>query len=95
MPKPLDKLLLNPVRLTIVSTLMGVAECDFNYLKKVTETTQGNLSIQLKKLSEENYIRIRKTFENNYPKTNCSITARGKKCFETFFINLQSYHTKG
>ena len=40
--------------------------------------SQGNLSIQLKKLKEENYIQIEKTFSNNYPKTSCRITRRGK-----------------
>ncbi|RZP01771.1 MAG: ArsR family transcriptional regulator, partial [Flavobacteriales bacterium] len=50
MNKSIDKLLLNPIRLKIISTLISVSECDFNYLKKITESTQGNLSIQLKKL---------------------------------------------
>ena len=50
---PLDKLLVNPTRLMIVSVLAKVENCDFNYLKQITETTQGNLSIQLKKLKEK------------------------------------------
>jgi len=68
-----------------------VENCDFNYLKKVTETTQGNLSIQLKKLRESDYISIEKSFENNYPKTNCSITKIGVKAFEDHFTNLKNY----
>ena len=52
MNKSIDKLLLNPIRLKIISTLINVSECDFNYLKKITESTQGNLSIQLKKLKQ-------------------------------------------
>ena len=58
------------------------------YLKKVTESTQGNLSVQLKKLKEEKYIEIEKTFRNNYPKTSCSITENGRIQFEEFFKNL-------
>ena len=88
---PLDKLLINPTRLIIMSVLTKVDNCDFNYLKKVTETTQGNLSIQLKKLKESHYISIEKSFENNYPKTNCSITKTGIKAFEDHFKNLKEY----
>ena len=89
--RPLDKLLINPARLMIVSVLAKVDCCDFNYLKQITETTQGNLSIQLKKLRESGYISIEKSFENNYPKTSCSITKVGVKAFEDHFINLKNY----
>lgn len=89
--KPLDKLLVNPVRLIIISVLANVENCDFNYLKKLTQTTQGNLSIQLKKLKENDYISIEKSFENNYPKTTCFITKTGRKAFESHFANLKNY----
>ena len=56
----MNKLLFNPIRLKIMSSLINNSECDFNYLKKITESTQGNLSIQLKKLKEEKYINIKK-----------------------------------
>ena len=88
MTKSMDKLLFNPIRLKIMSSLINNSQCDFNHLKKITETTQGNLSIQLKKLKEEKYIEIEKTFSNNYPKTSCSITKKGKIKFEEFFKSL-------
>ena len=87
----MDKLLFNPVRLKIMSTLLSVDNCDFKYLKTITETTSGNLSIQIKKLKEKKYIRVKKTFENNYPKTKCKVTEKGKNCFKKFFQDLQSY----
>ena len=71
-----------------MSSLINNSQCDFNHLKKVTEATQGNLSIQLKKLKEEKYIEIEKKFINNYPKTSCSITQKGKIKFENFFKDL-------
>ena len=58
----------------VMSVLVKVSSCDFNYLKKITESTQGNLSVQLKKLAESEYISIAKSFENNYPKTKLKIT---------------------
>ena len=92
---PMNKLLFNPIRLKIMSSLINNSECDFNYLKKITESTQGNLSIQLKKLKEEKYINIKKKFTNNYPKTSCSITEKGKIKFEEFFKNLITLKENG
>jgi DNA-binding transcriptional ArsR family regulator len=89
----MDKFLFNPIRLKIMSSLINNSECDFNHLKKITGSTQGNLSIQLKKLKEEKYIDIEKTFSNNYPKTSCSITERGKIKFEDFFKDLIKMRT--
>jgi DNA-binding transcriptional ArsR family regulator len=86
----MDKLLLNPIRLKIISTLLGVSSCDFNHLQKVTESSKGNLSVQLKKLEVSKYILITKSFKNNYPNTSCSITNLGSKRFEDFFKSLMS-----
>ncbi len=86
----MDKLLLNPIRLKIISSLLGVSSCDFNHLQKVTESSKGNLSVQLKKLEESNYISISKSFKNNYPNTSCSVTKLGSKRFEEFFKSLMS-----
>ena len=89
--EPLDKLLINPIRLMVMSVLVKVSSCDFNYLKKITESTQGNLSVQLKKLAESEYISIAKSFENNYPKTKLKITKKGILAFENHFKNLKKY----
>ena len=91
MNKPIDKLLFNPIRLKIISTLINTSECDFSYLKKITESTQGNLSIQIKKLKENDYINIEKSFKNNYPQTTCSITKKAKIKFEEFFETILTY----
>ncbi len=73
-----------------MSTLISVDTCDFNYLLKVTESTKGNLSIQLKKLGQEKYINVKKCFENNYPKTRYKITSKGVRLFEQFFKDIQT-----
>lgn len=87
----LDPLLNQQVRLAVVSILLKVKKADFNFLKEQTKTTQGNLSHQLKKLKEANYILVEKTFEKNYPKTYCSITAKGKKAFEEYVKQMKLY----
>ncbi len=87
----LDNILNQQVRLAVVSILINVNKADFNYLMEQTQTTQGNLSHQLKKLKEAKYIKIEKIFENNYPKTLCSLTKNGKKAFEGYVTQMKQY----
>ena len=89
--KNLDPLLSQQLRLAIVSTLMKLKSADFNYLKEVTGATQGNLSHQIKKLKEADYIKVEKTFENNYPKTYLQIAPKGKKAFEAYVNAIKDY----
>ena len=42
---------------------------DFNELKQVLEATQGNLSVQLRKLEEAGYVTIEKSFLDRKPLT--------------------------
>jgi DNA-binding MarR family transcriptional regulator len=70
---------------------MNVESAEFSYLKEETEATQGNLSAQLKKLAEANYVEIKKTFKNNYPNTTVSLTEKGRKAFESYVKDISSY----
>lgn len=56
--KELDPLLHSQLRLAVMSILMNVEEADFVYLKEKTESTAGNLSVQLDKLSAAGYIDV-------------------------------------
>lgn len=89
--KDLDPLLSSQVRLAIISLLMRVKSADFLYLKENTDTTQGNLSHQLKKLKEAKYIDIAKSFKNNYPHTSCKITIKGRDAFEKYVEDIKTY----
>ncbi|MBR98901.1 MAG: hypothetical protein CMC57_02910 [Flavobacteriaceae bacterium] len=95
MNKNLNKVFLNQIRLEVMSILLTVDNCNFSFLKEKTNASQGNLSIQLKKLKNAGYIKIEKTFQNNYPKTKCRITSRGRKSFEHFFNTLKAYKDSG
>ena len=89
--KELDPLLHSQLRLAIISVLAGVKEADFGYLLDVTQATNGNLSVQIGKLKEAEYIDVKKSFENNYPKTTCKITRKGRKAFEKYVDDIQHY----
>ena len=92
---PLDPLLHSQLRLAVVSLLMGVDSAEFNYILEKTEATQGNLSIQLKKLADAGYLEIKKSFKNNYPNTRVSLTAEGRRAFENYVTQISSYLKTG
>lgn len=89
--KDLDPLLHSQLRLQIMSLLISVKEADFVFLKEKTKATAGNLSVQLSKLSEADYITVTKTFKDNYPLTSCKITKKGIKAFEDYVKSIQGY----
>ncbi|HQG38962.1 MAG TPA: transcriptional regulator [Chitinophagales bacterium] len=89
--KELDPLLHSQLRLAIISILAGVKEADFSYLLDATQATNGNLSVQIGKLKDAEYIDVKKSFENNYPKTTCKITRKGLKAFEKYVTDIQQY----
>ena len=89
--KDLDPVLHSQLRLAIVSLLLQVKEAEFSYLKEQTNASAGNLSVQLQKLKEVNYIHIEKKFQDNYPLTLCRITKTGQHAFEKYVNNLNDY----
>lgn len=89
--KDLDPILHSQLRLSIVSILMTVNEANFNFIKESTQATPGNISIQIKKLQDAGYIRVEKTFKNNYPLTTISITKNGVEAFENYVNSLKHY----
>jgi len=89
--KPLDPLLHSELRLAVISLLLGVKEAEYSFLKEKTGATAGNLSVQLQKLYEADYILIEKSFKGNYPLTTCRITKKGIDAFEKYVDTLNSY----
>ena len=89
--KPLNPLIHSPLRLSIMAFLVKVEKADFNQIKEVTQATNGNISIQIQKLKEADYITIEKSFKNNYPNTTCSITNKGIKEFNEYILSMKSY----
>jgi len=89
--KPLDPLLHSQVRLAVMSTLIGLNSAVFTHLKEATNTTAGNLSVQLTKLEEAGYINITKSFKDKRPLTTCRMTKKGVRAFENYVDNLKRY----
>jgi DNA-binding MarR family transcriptional regulator len=89
--KDLDPLLHSQLRLAVMSLLISLESAEFTFLKEKTNSTAGNLSIQLDKLSEAGYITITKTFRGKRPLTTCAITTNGIQAFEKYVKALKEY----
>ena len=89
--KELNPLLHSQLRLAVMSILMNVEEADFVYLKEKTESTAGNLSVQLDKLSSAGYISVEKGMSGKRPRTIWSITDKGRDAFEDYVATLKLY----
>ncbi len=88
---PLDPLLTTPLRLGVMSMVIKFKAVSFVYLKDQLNVTQGNLSVQLNKLKDADYIIIEKRFEGSYPLTEVKITKTGINAFENHVKNLKDY----
>lgn len=89
--KELDPILHSQLRLAVISLLIGLREAEFTFIREKTNATAGNLSVQINKLKEAEYIEVTKQFKDNYPQTLCRITAKGIDAFEKYVLALQSY----
>ncbi len=89
--KKLDPLLHSELRLAIMSLLVSLEEADFVYIRKQTQATAGNLSVQLDKLAAAGYITVSKSFEGKKPRTLCRITETGTNAFTNYVEALKSY----
>lgn len=74
-----------------MSILMSVEEADFVFLREKTESTAGNLSVQLDKLATAGYITVEKGFVGKKTRTVCRITPAGVNAFEEYVDNLKQY----
>jgi DNA-binding transcriptional ArsR family regulator len=93
--KDLDPILHSQLRLAVISILISVKEAEFTFLREKTNSTAGNLSVQIQKLKDAGYIDIVKQFKNNYPQTICRITQSGTIAFEEYVKSLQTYLGNG
>ncbi len=89
--KELDPILHSQLRLAVMSLLISVKEAEFTFIKEKTNSTAGNLSVQIQKLKEVGYVEVIKEFKDNYPNTTCKITPKGITAFEDYVKALQEY----
>ena len=84
----IDEVIHGRLRLGVMAYLANAEVADFNELKSLLEVTQGNLSIQLRKLEDAGYVAIEKGFLGRKPRTRIRITPAGRKAFAAYLEAL-------
>jgi len=77
------------MRLGIVSALAVNDKLSFNDLKRLLNTTDGNLSVHARKLEEAGYVDCTKYFEGRVPKTEYRLTAAGRKSLQRYLDRME------
>jgi len=86
----LDRIIHERMRLGIVSALVVNETLTFNELKKLLQTTDGNLSVHARRLEEMAYVECTKRFDGRTPKTEYRLTALGRQAFERYLDHMEA-----
>ena len=89
-PLELDRLIHERLRLGIVSALAVNERLTFNDLKRLLDTTDGNLSVHARKLEDAQYIACDKSFDGRVPRTEFRLTAAGRRALEKYVSHMES-----
>ncbi len=88
-PRELDRLIHERIRLGIVSALAAGEALSFNDLKRLLDTTDGNLSVHARKLEDAGYVACLKSFEGRTPKTEYRLTEAGRQALEAYLDQME------
>jgi DNA-binding MarR family transcriptional regulator len=86
----LDKVIHERMRLGIISALAANESLSFNDLKRLLNTTDGNVSVHARKLEEAGYLECLKSFSGRMPLTEYKITGEGRKALERYLNHMEA-----
>ena len=86
----LDRLIHERMRLGIVSALAVNESLTFNDLKRLMQTTDGNLSVHARKLEDAAYVTCKKFFEGRVPRSEYRLTAAGRRALERYLDHMEA-----
>ena len=89
-PIAFNRVIHEPMRLGIISALAVNERLTFNHLKRLLQTTDGNLSVHARKLEQAQYIACDKSFDGRVPRTEYRLTAAGRRAFEKYLTHMEA-----
>ena len=89
-PLELDRLIHERMRLAMVSALAVNDSLTFNELKRLLETTDGNLSVHARKLEDAGYVQCTKSFDGRVPRTEYRLTAAGRGALQRYLDHMEA-----
>lgn len=86
----LDKVIHERMRLGIISALAANKKLSFSELKKLLNTTDGNISVHSRKLEDAGYLKCLKSFKGRVPLTEYKITKKGRNAIEKYLDHMEA-----
>ena len=86
----LDRLIHERLRLGVLSALSVNESLTFNELKKLLDTTDGNLSVHARKLEEAGYLSCTKSFAGRVPRSDYKLSAAGRRALERYLDHMEA-----
>ncbi len=86
----LDKVIHERMRLGIVSALAANDKLSFTELKRLLDTTDGNISVHARKLEDAGYIACEKSFSGRMPLTEYKITKDGRAALTRYLDHMEA-----
>ncbi len=87
-PNDLDPLIHERLRLGILSALAVQEKISFTELRDLLATTDGNLSVQARRLEKAGYVICNKKFEGRKPKSTYCLSKAGRIALERYLETL-------
>ena len=85
----LDDTIHGKLRLGIMAYLSAVSSASFAELKARTSSSDGNLSVHLRKLEAAGYVEISKSFVDRKPLTRAALTEAGREAWLAYLDQLR------
>ena len=90
----LDRVIHEPARLLIMTSLLEAKQADFLFLQNLTGLTAGNLSGHLSRLEEAGFVSILKEIVGKRPRTTISLTPAGQQAIRNHWRQLEALKTR-
>ena len=85
----INDLIHGKVRLAAMAYVSGAGEADFTSIKKAVDTSDGNLSVHLRKLEEAGYLSVTKGFNGRKPQTIYALSDVGRKAWVQYLQQMR------
>ncbi|WP_199564601.1 winged helix-turn-helix domain-containing protein [Parvularcula marina] len=84
----IDDIIHGRLRMGIMAYLINADAASFSELKEALSASQGNLSVQIRKLEDAGYISVDKRIADRKPLTTVRLTDEGEKAFKEYIKAL-------
>lgn len=86
----IDEVIHGRIRLGIMAYLSSADMAEFSELKARLQTTDGNLSVHLRKLEEAGFVIVEKSFQGRKPLTRARLSDTGREAFIAYLDQISA-----